>query len=116
MIQSLAANGPDAVQRRPFATEIAAPRTLVFDTQGLHLVDEVLAENLVTITQQITRRTVPWKGLAKLLGCPLCSWMSCHAEVENARRRSCASTRNTYRTWNRTVGTVKKSTDTKLRR
>src|SRR5215813_6135849 len=28
------------------------------------------------------------------------------------RRRSCASTRNTYRTWNRMVGTVKKSTDT----
>ena len=52
--------------------------------QGLHLVDEVLAENLVTVAQQITRRTVPRKGLTKLLGCPLCSWMSRHAEVENA--------------------------------
>src|SRR5215472_15304984 len=29
------------------------------------------------------------------------------------RRRSCASTRNTYRTWNRMVGTVKKSTETR---
>src|SRR5262249_54086239 len=28
------------------------------------------------------------------------------------RRRSCASTRNTYRIWNRMVGTVKKSTET----
>jgi hypothetical protein len=28
------------------------------------------------------------------------------------RRRSCASTRNTYRIWNRIVGTVKKSTET----
>ena len=81
----------------------------------LHLVDEVLAENLVTVTQQITRCTVPWKGLTKLLGRPLCGRMSRHAELQNARR-SCASTRNTYRTWNRTVGTVKKSTDTKLRR
>ena len=42
----------------------------------------VLAENLVT--QQITRRTVPWKGLTKLLGCPLSGGMSSHAEVENA--------------------------------
>jgi hypothetical protein len=48
------------------------------------LVNEVLAENLVPITQQITRRTVPWKGLAKLLGRPLCSRMSRYAEVENA--------------------------------
>ncbi len=38
--------------------------------------------------------------------------MSRHAELENAAP-SCASTRNTYKTWNRTVGTVKKSTDTK---
>src|SRR4030095_4493145 len=30
------------------------------------------------------------------------------------RLRSCANTRNTYRIWNRRVGTVKKSTDTKL--
>ena len=52
--------------------------------QGLHLVDEVLAENLVTVAQQITRRTVPRKGLAKLLGCPFRSRMSRHAEVENA--------------------------------
>src|SRR5215813_8471408 len=28
------------------------------------------------------------------------------------RRRSCASTKNTYRIWNRIVGTVKKSTET----
>jgi hypothetical protein len=30
------------------------------------------------------------------------------------RRRSCANTRNTYSTWNRIVGTVKKSTETRF--
>src|ERR1017187_3295686 len=31
------------------------------------------------------------------------------------RRRSCANTRNTYSTWKRIVGTVKKSTETSVR-
>jgi hypothetical protein len=40
-------------------------------------------EDLVPIAKQIPRRTVPRKGLTKLLGCPLRSWMSSHAEVQN---------------------------------
>src|SRR5512147_1137276 len=80
MIQTLAANGPN----EPFDVGPLPRRSRcrkhLFDAHGLHLVDEVLAEYLVTITQQIARRTGPRKGLPKLLGRPLCGRMSRYAE------------------------------------
>ena len=58
-------------------------REHLFDAHRLHLIDEGLPEDLVTITQQIARRTVSRKGLSELLGCPFRRRMSSHAEVEN---------------------------------
>ena len=56
----------------------------MFDTQRLNLVDKVFAENQIAVAQQMVRRTVPLKGLTKLLSRPLRGRMSRHAEMENA--------------------------------
>src|ERR1035437_539224 len=103
VIQALAANGPDHTFDIGVLPWRPRRRKHLFDAHGLHLVDEVLAEDPIPIPEQISRYSVPRKGLAHLLSSPLHRWM---------RRRSCASTRNTYSIWNRIVGTAKKSTDT----
>jgi hypothetical protein len=48
---------------------------------------------------------------SQLLGGPLRGRTRRDAKCR-MRRQSCSSTRNTYRTWKRMVGTVKKSTET----
>jgi hypothetical protein len=52
-------------------------------------------------------------GKASRIFCAVHSAVGCAVTAKcRMRRRSCASTRSTYRTWNRIVGTTKKSTDT----
>jgi len=63
------------------------------DADILDLFGEGVAEDPVAITQKVERGGIPPKRLAQLLCGPL-------------RRRVAAHTRNTHRTWNRTVGTV----------
>jgi hypothetical protein len=77
------------------------------------LLDEVLAEDPIAIPQQVPWRRIPREGFAHLLRRPLCRGM-CGDREGRMRRRSCASTRNTYRIWNRIVGTTKKSTETNV--
>ena len=112
VIQALAADGSDEpfdvcpLPRRP------RRRQHLFDAHRLHLLDEVLAEDPIAIPQQIARRGVPREGFAQSAA-P--STPRSDAPLQRSgrmRRRSCASTRNTYRIWNRMVGTTKKSTDT----
>ncbi|MGB5519037.1 MAG: hypothetical protein WBO73_11335, partial [Gammaproteobacteria bacterium] len=80
--------------------------------EAVNTVTEDCAEDLIAITQEISGRSVPRKSLNHLLSRPLGSRMFGHVEVHKSRR-SCLSTRKTYKIWNVAVGTVKKSIDTK---
>jgi hypothetical protein len=96
MIQALAAYRTDDaldVSSLPWTT---GPRKYLLDTHIPDLLDEIIAENPIPIPQEITRCRVPGKCIAKLLSGPFCRRMRGYAKVE-IRRRSCASTRNTYR-------------------
>jgi hypothetical protein len=77
-----------------------------------HLVPKGIAEDGIPVPQQVTRELVKGKGLPQLLSRPLGGWVGCHIAVQDAARRSWARTRNTYSTWKRRVGRVKKSMET----
>src|SRR3954451_22599274 len=76
VIQTLAANGTN----EPFDIGPLPGRSRcgkhLFDAHRLHLIDEVLPEDSITIAQQILGRAVPGKGFPQLLGCPLRGRMS----------------------------------------
>ena len=76
---------------------------------------EVLAENRVAITQQVTRELLERERVAQLLAGPLGGRVMGHVEVKNA-----ATIMSQYqkhvRTRNRIVGTVKKSIETSCER
>jgi hypothetical protein len=86
-------------------------REHLLDAHRLHLLHEVRSEDPIAVAQHIARRGLPREGLSQLLSGPFRGRTSVDAKCR-MRRRSCASIRNTYRTWNRMVGTVKKSTET----
>ena len=57
---------------------------MALTAHGLHLVDEVLAKDLVAIAQQIPRGCIPGKGFAHLLRSPLRRRMSCDCEMHDS--------------------------------
>src|ERR1035437_5730102 len=84
VIQALAANGPDHAFDIGVLPWRPRRRKHLFDAHGLHLVDEVLAEDPIPIPEQISRCSVPRKGLAYLLSSPLRRWMRRDCEMHNA--------------------------------
>src|SRR4051794_12137367 len=64
-------------------------RQSLFDTHRLDLVDEITAEDAVTIAQQELRRAVPRKSFPKLVRSPLGSGMCSHREVNDAATLVC---------------------------
>src|SRR6516225_5174704 len=109
VIQALSPNGADHPLNVGPLPGRAGRREHLFDAHRLHLLHEVRPEDPIPVAQQITRRRLPREGLAQLLGGPLCRRTIGDAKMQNAPP---ASTRNTYRTWKRMVGTGKKSTET----
>ena len=78
-----------------------------------HLLREVRTEDVVAGPQQITRRAVPWKRLPQLLRRPFLRRMSRHGEMQNPR--AVVSQNQKYvGIWNRRVGNVKKSIETRV--
>ena len=67
----------------------------------------------IAVAQQVSRGGVPGERLHELLGRPLGRGASVTL-MWRTRRRSCARTTKTNKTLNITVGTVKKSTETRL--
>ena len=61
----------------------------LFDAHGFHLLNKVLAKDPIAVAQQITRRTVPRKGVTKLLNRPLGCGMSGDAKLEDAPTVMC---------------------------
>src|SRR4051794_23430584 len=59
-----AANDPFDIRALP---RTPRGRKHLFDAHRLHLLNEVVSENAVTISQQKTGRAVPWKCLPELL-------------------------------------------------
>src|SRR4051794_40433153 len=83
VVQTLAANRADEpLHIRPLPRG-SGRREYLFDSHGLHLLDELLTEDSIAVAQQITRRTLPGKSIAKLLGRPLRRRMSGDAHLEN---------------------------------
>jgi len=83
-----------------------------------HLLDflrKLVAKDSVAISQEVARRGVPRKRVTQLLSRPFPRRVSRDIEMQDAAS-VVSHTKNTYRTWNRIVGTVKKSTDTMVLR
>ena len=60
--------------------------TDLFDPHRPDLLNEVMAEDAVTIAQQIARRTVPRESLPELLNGPFCSRMCRDCEANDTPR------------------------------
>src|SRR5215469_12043165 len=111
VIQALPSNGADhpldigSLPRRP------GRREHLFDAHRLHLLHEVCPEDPIAIAQQIARRRLPGKGLSQLLNGPFGGRTSGDAKMQNAPPVM-RQHQEHYSTWNRMVGTVKKSTET----
>ena len=78
------------------------------DSHDLYWFSEVLPGELIVIAQQVPRDLVKREGCSKLLSHPLSRGMGGDVAMHNPA----PIVRNTYRTWKRIVGTVKKPTDT----
>ena len=110
MVQAFTANRTDdafdvsSVPRRPRSAE---------DFVDIHyrdLIAELLAIDVISISQQILRCALEWKGFEHLVRRPFRRWMSCDVEVHDASSIVCEDNKN-EETSNQTVWTVKKSTD-----
>lgn len=83
VIQALATNGSDhalnvgALPRRAWCGQHLR------DSHRLHLFNEIMAEDPISITQQILRRAVPWKCFPQLLSGPFRSRMRRDREVND---------------------------------
>src|SRR5450432_3564917 len=111
MIEALAPNGANhALHIGPVPRGSRRTKHLLH-THVVDLSGKVVAEDSIPISQQIAWRRVPGERIAKLLGGPFNGRMSRDVEVHYAPSMM-GQHRNTYRIWKRTVGTVKKSTDT----
>src|SRR5215467_2368407 len=84
MIQTFAANRADEPFHISTLPGAARGGKYLLDAHCFHLSNKILAENLITVAQQITRCTVPGKGVAKLLDRPLRCGMSRDAKLDNA--------------------------------
>src|SRR5688572_8697594 len=84
MVHTLTTNGPD----EPFNIRALPGRTwrrqYLFDAHCLHLLNELMAEDAISVAQHIARRFVPWKGFPKLLGGPLGARMCRDREMHDA--------------------------------
>ena len=56
----------------------------MLDAHRLHLIDELVTEDTVTIAQQIERCSFPGERFPELVSCPLSSRMCCDREVNDA--------------------------------
>src|SRR5687767_8425239 len=89
MIQTLATNGADEPLHIGPLPGRAWRRQHLFHAHCLHLLNELMPEDAVSVAQQIARRFVPGKGLTKLLRRPLRSRMFGYAEMDNAPTVMC---------------------------
>src|SRR5579862_1523480 len=111
MVQALAPNRTnDALDVGPLPGGSRGTEHFL-DTHVSHLSPEGIAEDRIAVAQQVARELV--KGKASRSCCPVHSAVGWAVTLQcRMRRRSWASTRNTYRTWKRRVGTVRKSMET----
>src|SRR5215467_5020002 len=84
MVQTFTANRTDdafdvsSLPRRPRSAENC------FDIHCRDLVAELLAIDSISISEQILRCALEWKGFEHLLRRPFSRWMSCDVEVHDA--------------------------------
>jgi hypothetical protein len=83
VIQAFATNGADDPLDICALPWRAWRRQYLFDPHRPDLLNEVMAEDAVTIAQQIARRTVPRESLPELLSGPFCSRMCRDCEVND---------------------------------
>jgi hypothetical protein len=84
VIHTLAANGADDSFDIRTVRWGARLRKQLSDAHRLHLIDEVLADDAVPVSQQIARRTLPWECFAHLFSRPLRRRMRRDREMHNA--------------------------------
>ncbi len=114
MIQTLAPDRTDQpfdvspLPRRP------RRREHLLDALRFHLIHELLAEDLVAITEKVARRTVPRERFPHLLRRPLCGCTRGDCEMHNGPPVGCQYQKY-IQDLESTVGIVKKSTETMLR-
>jgi hypothetical protein len=115
MIEALAAQGPDETFHVRILPRGPRGRLDFADPQGLDAAREHDTVDRIAVAQQVSWGGLPGERLHELLGRPLGRGASVRLQWAT-RRRSCARTTKTNKTLNVTVGTVKKSTETRLRR
>src|SRR5918996_1897443 len=83
VIQALAANRADhAFNIRTLPGRPRRRQDLLY-AHRLYLVHEVFPEDPIAISQQISRRRIPWEGFAQLLSRPLGCWVSRYGEMHD---------------------------------
>ena len=53
-------------------------------THTRHAALKVSPVDSITVTEQVFRRRIKWKGLGDLLGCPLSRWTFCHIKMNDS--------------------------------
>ena len=95
MIEALTTNGSNHSLDIGPPPRRAGCRQDLADAHISQLFSEIMAENGITVAQQVARKLDEGKGLAHLLSRPLCSWVGGVTLKCRMRRRSWANTRNT---------------------
>ena len=84
MIEALTTNGSNhSLDIGPLPRRAGCRQDLA-DAHISQLFSEIMAENGITVAQQVARKLSEGKGLAHLLSRPLCSWVGGNIEVQNA--------------------------------
>src|ERR1019366_5912476 len=84
MIEALAPNGSNHPLHVRSLPRRSRRGQHFLDAQVSHLFSEVMAEDRIAVTKQVTRELVKGKGLPQLLPRPLGGRVSGHIEVKNA--------------------------------
>src|SRR5258708_17265692 len=113
MIEAIAPNGTDHALHVGPPPRRSRSREHFLNVHVLYLLPEGVAENPVAIAEQIARGLIERKCFAQLLCRPFRRGVRGDIKVDHPAPVM-ANTRNTYSTWNRIVGTVKKSMETRF--
>lgn len=83
MIEIRTADGADHASHVGLLPRRAGCAKHFFDAHGPQLVEELAAEDAVSVTQQALWDLVKRKGLSQLLRCPLCCGMGRYVEMHD---------------------------------
>src|SRR3984893_472597 len=111
VIETLAPNGTNHPLHIGSLPRSARRGQNFVDAHVPHLSPEFIAEDRVTVTQQVARELVKGKGFPQLLSRPLGGRVSGHIEMKNPTPVM-GQYQKHVRNWKRMVGTVKKSMET----